>query len=84
MEVERGDCVCYVGSLGSISVAELDWGNKTQIEAVGPPFDYVIGTDVVCILETTYFISFYFIISGVNSIKLLDCIVFKCGSIYVN
>ncbi|KAF3320369.1 protein N-lysine methyltransferase METTL21A [Carex littledalei] len=35
------------GSFGSISVAELDWGNKTQIEAVGPPFDYIIGTDVV-------------------------------------
>ncbi|KAJ3689086.1 hypothetical protein LUZ61_018250 [Rhynchospora tenuis] len=35
------------GSFGSVSVAELDWGNKKQIEAVGPPFDYIIGTDVV-------------------------------------
>ncbi|XP_078148279.1 S-adenosyl-L-methionine-dependent methyltransferases superfamily protein isoform X1 [Carex rostrata] len=35
------------GTFGSVSVAELDWGNKTQIEAVGPPFDYIIGTDVV-------------------------------------
>ncbi|GJM87360.1 hypothetical protein PR202_ga03307 [Eleusine coracana subsp. coracana] len=35
------------GSLGSITVAELDWGNKDHIEAVVPPFDYIIGTDVV-------------------------------------
>ncbi|XP_020079792.1 protein-lysine methyltransferase METTL21D isoform X2 [Ananas comosus] len=32
---------------GSISVAELDWGNKEHIKSVGPPFDYIIGTDVV-------------------------------------
>ncbi|XP_020088599.1 protein N-lysine methyltransferase METTL21A-like isoform X3 [Ananas comosus] len=31
---------------GSISVAELDWGNKEHIKSVGPPFDYIIGTDV--------------------------------------
>ncbi|KAJ3672164.1 hypothetical protein LUZ60_006885 [Juncus effusus] len=37
----------HSGSFGSIKVAELDWGNKSQIEAVGPPFDYIIGTDVV-------------------------------------
>ncbi|KAK9999422.1 hypothetical protein SO802_019025 [Lithocarpus litseifolius] len=34
-------------SFGSIQVAELDWGNDDQIRAVGPPFDYIIGTDVV-------------------------------------
>ncbi|KAL6912341.1 hypothetical protein ACP4OV_001146 [Aristida adscensionis] len=34
------------GSLGSITVAELDWGNKEHIRAVEPPFDYIIGTDV--------------------------------------
>ncbi|KAK6936099.1 Lysine methyltransferase [Dillenia turbinata] len=34
-------------SFGLIEVAELDWGNKDHIEAVGPPFDYIIGTDVV-------------------------------------
>lgn len=34
-------------SFGSIQAAELDWGNETHIEAVGPPFDYIIGTDVV-------------------------------------
>ncbi|KAL1172948.1 hypothetical protein V6Z11_A05G382400 [Gossypium hirsutum] len=33
-------------SFGSIKVAELDWGNEDRIKAVGPPFDYVIGTDV--------------------------------------
>ncbi|XP_057527152.1 uncharacterized protein LOC130806190 isoform X1 [Amaranthus tricolor] len=32
---------------GSIKVAELDWGNKDHIQAVDPPYDYVIGTDVV-------------------------------------
>ncbi|XP_072975117.1 uncharacterized protein [Typha angustifolia] len=34
-------------SIGSIEVAELDWGNQEHIKAVGPPFDYIIGTDVV-------------------------------------
>lgn len=32
---------------GSIQVAELDWGNEDHIKAVDPPFDYIIGTDVV-------------------------------------
>ncbi|KAE9461232.1 hypothetical protein C3L33_06823, partial [Rhododendron williamsianum] len=32
---------------GSIEVAELNWGNVDHIKAVGPPFDYIIGTDVV-------------------------------------
>ncbi|KAF9594250.1 hypothetical protein IFM89_028907 [Coptis chinensis] len=36
-----------VGSFGSIEVAELDWGNQEHIKAVGPPFDYIIGTDIV-------------------------------------
>ncbi|KAM3245246.1 hypothetical protein ACQJBY_056517 [Aegilops geniculata] len=35
------------GSFGSVTVAELDWGNKEHIRAVEPPFDYIIGTDVV-------------------------------------
>ncbi|KAH9608277.1 hypothetical protein KSS87_000329 [Heliosperma pusillum] len=34
-------------SFGSIKVAELDWGNNDHLQAVDPPFDYVIGTDVV-------------------------------------
>lgn len=34
-------------SFGSIEVAELNWGNVDHINAVGPPFDYIIGTDVV-------------------------------------
>ncbi|KAK0603104.1 hypothetical protein LWI29_001486 [Acer saccharum] len=34
-------------SFGSIQVAELDWGNEDHLKAVGPPFDYIIGTDVV-------------------------------------
>ncbi|XP_066319895.1 uncharacterized protein [Miscanthus floridulus] len=34
-------------SIGSITVAELDWGNKEHIKAVEPPFDYIIGTDVL-------------------------------------
>ncbi|XP_020276281.1 protein N-lysine methyltransferase METTL21A isoform X1 [Asparagus officinalis] len=32
---------------GSIKVEELDWGNKDHIKALDPPFDYIIGTDVV-------------------------------------
>nr|CAB3451507.1 unnamed protein product [Digitaria exilis] len=35
------------GSIGTITVAELDWGNKDHIKAVEPPFDYIIGTDVM-------------------------------------
>lgn len=35
------------GTFGSVTVAELDWGNKEHIKAVDPPFDYIIGTDVV-------------------------------------
>ncbi|XP_010689122.2 uncharacterized protein LOC104902890 isoform X2 [Beta vulgaris subsp. vulgaris] len=34
-------------SFGSIKVVELDWGNKDHIQAVDPPYDFVIGTDVV-------------------------------------
>ncbi|XAR60016.1 hypothetical protein NMG60_11033239 [Bertholletia excelsa] len=34
-------------SFGSVQVAELNWGDMDQIQAVGPPFDYIIGTDVV-------------------------------------
>ncbi|KAF2300639.1 hypothetical protein GH714_014876 [Hevea brasiliensis] len=34
-------------SFGSIKAAELDWGNQDHIRAVDPPFDYIIGTDVV-------------------------------------
>ncbi|KAG9131805.1 hypothetical protein Leryth_009527 [Lithospermum erythrorhizon] len=34
-------------SFGSIKVAELSWGDADHIKAVDPPFDYIIGTDVV-------------------------------------
>lgn len=40
------DMVIFL-DIGSIQVAELDWGNEDHIRAVGPPFDYIIGTDVV-------------------------------------
>ncbi|KAJ1384071.1 hypothetical protein SESBI_42858 [Sesbania bispinosa] len=33
-------------SFGSIKVLELQWGDKSHIKAVNPPFDYIIGTDV--------------------------------------
>ncbi|KAJ0256637.1 hypothetical protein HA466_0095660 [Hirschfeldia incana] len=36
-----------LASFGSLRVAELDWGKEDHIRAVEPPFDYVIGTDVV-------------------------------------
>ncbi|MED6220610.1 hypothetical protein PIB30_046372 [Stylosanthes scabra] len=32
---------------GSIKVSELQWGDESHIKAVEPPFDYIIGTDVV-------------------------------------
>lgn len=34
-------------SIGSITAAELSWGNEDHIRALDPPFDYIIGTDVV-------------------------------------
>ncbi|CAI9290019.1 unnamed protein product [Lactuca saligna] len=34
-------------SIGSMMAAELSWGNKDHIRALDPPFDYIIGTDVV-------------------------------------
>lgn len=34
-------------TFGSIKVAELNWGDENQIKAIEPPFDYIIGTDVV-------------------------------------
>lgn len=40
-------CISFVASFGSIEVAELDWGNSDHIRAVDPPFDYIIGTDIV-------------------------------------
>lgn len=39
--------VFFVDSISSIKVAELDWGNEDHIKALEPPFDYIIGTDVV-------------------------------------
>lgn len=41
----------FVDSFGSIQVEELSWGNEDHIRAVGPPFDYIIGTDVVSSLS---------------------------------
>nr|XP_043631044.1 protein N-lysine methyltransferase METTL21A isoform X2 [Erigeron canadensis] len=34
-------------SIGSITAAELSWGNNDHIRELDPPFDYIIGTDVV-------------------------------------
>lgn len=45
----------YVDHVGSINVAELDWGNEDHIKALDPPFDFIIGTDVVSSLRLTHF-----------------------------
>ncbi|RVW82816.1 Protein-lysine methyltransferase METTL21D [Vitis vinifera] len=42
-------------SFGSVQVAELDWGNEDHIKAVNPPFDFIIGTDVVSLLDEILF-----------------------------
>lgn len=44
---------CYalfdrVGPIGSVEIAELDWGDDSHVKLLDPPFDYIIGTDVVC------------------------------------
>lgn len=41
----------FLESFGSIKVAELQWGDESHIKDVGPPFDYIIGTDVVSIKQ---------------------------------
>jgi len=41
---------------GSIKVSELQWGDESHIKAVGPPFDYIIGTDVVSVKTNLFFI----------------------------
>lgn len=38
-------------SFGSIKVSELQWGDESHVKAVGPPFDYIIGTDVVSVKQ---------------------------------
>ncbi|KAJ7528663.1 hypothetical protein O6H91_15G012700 [Diphasiastrum complanatum] len=35
------------GHFGTVAVAELNWGNELQIAAMEPPFDYIVGTDIV-------------------------------------
>lgn len=39
----------FLESFGSIKVAELQWGDESHVKAVCPPFDYIIGTDVVSV-----------------------------------
>ncbi|KAK8962121.1 hypothetical protein KSP40_PGU000584 [Platanthera guangdongensis] len=38
---------CRAVGFGSIEAAELYWGNEDHIKAVSPPFDYIIGTDIL-------------------------------------
>lgn len=45
-----------VDSFGSIEVAELNWGDADHIRAVDPPFDYIIGTDVVSLYNSKHII----------------------------
>ncbi|KAI5084501.1 hypothetical protein GOP47_0000670 [Adiantum capillus-veneris] len=37
----------FLGSLGTVEVVELNWGDEAQIKALKPPFDYIIGSDIV-------------------------------------
>ncbi|MCO5591183.1 hypothetical protein L7F22_051976 [Adiantum nelumboides] len=37
----------FLGSLGTVEVVELNWGDEMQIKAFKPPFDYIIGSDIV-------------------------------------
>ncbi|CAI5470216.1 unnamed protein product [Closterium sp. Yama58-4] len=42
----------FLGSVGSVEVAELWWGNAHHIAQVGPPFDTIVATDVVYIEDS--------------------------------
>lgn len=59
-----------VDSFGSIRAAELDWGNEDHIKAVGPPFDFIIGTDVVGLYD-------YFLVEAHND-TLFNSMFFLC------
>lgn len=62
------EIILFVDSFGSIKAAELSWGNEDDISAVGPPFDYIIGTDVVCLLSS--FCSFFFFFRQERKIEI--------------
>ncbi|KAL9269714.1 hypothetical protein AKJ16_DCAP07944 [Drosera capensis] len=47
IELGAGCGVAGFDSFGSIKLAELDWGNEDHIQAVGPPYDFIIGTNVM-------------------------------------
>lgn len=47
--------IFFVDLFGSMQVAELSWGNDDHISAVCPPFDYIIGTDVVSFSSFLHF-----------------------------
>ncbi|GJP59142.1 hypothetical protein CLOP_g8442 [Closterium sp. NIES-67] len=42
----------FLGSVGSVEVAELWWGNAHHIAHVGPPFDAIVATDVVYVEDS--------------------------------
>ncbi|CAI5500985.1 unnamed protein product [Closterium sp. Naga37s-1] len=42
----------FLGSVGSVEVAELWWGNAQHIAQVGPPFDAIVATDVVYVEDS--------------------------------
>lgn len=40
------------GKAGKVRIAQLYWGNEKQVEALKPPFDLVVATDVVYLEDT--------------------------------
>ena len=46
--------VVSTGKVGNTRVVELEWGDEQQIDATGPPFDFIIGTDVVSSRAESY------------------------------
>ncbi|CAI5983579.1 unnamed protein product [Closterium sp. NIES-65] len=42
----------FLGSVGSVEVAELWWGNAHHIAQAGPPFDAIVATDVVYVEDS--------------------------------
>ncbi|XP_078440194.1 S-adenosyl-L-methionine-dependent methyltransferases superfamily protein [Wolffia australiana] len=70
------------GSVGSIRVAELFWGNEDHVKAIAPPFDYIIGTDVVyseSLLEPL--LRTIFDLSGPRT-TILMCLEIRSTSVY--
>lgn len=65
-----------------MTAAELSWGNHDHIRALEPPFDYIIGTDVVCLTKIR--IRFVRVCLGLNWFNIFEICdnILMCYKVY--